>query len=108
MPRDTAQKNATIRKIESNTPDELAKELIVKDSVAEEIYEAAVGNPEEPPRDATTQDDVTTDGADDHDLRDASQGDVVAGGADLKGVGRKTGWEDVTARTPLRRTQRFR
>ena len=69
------------------------------------------GSPGEPPRDAATQDNVTTDEANDHDLRDVSQRDVIAGGTEginPKEVDRKAGLEDIATRTPLRRTQRFR
>ena len=138
---------------EGDTPDELEKELAVRDSAAEGIYETAGGNPEEPPRAAATEDDgatddvpkeicklnkvirelfeadleergetegtgpeemlddVTADDADNHDLRDTGQGDVVAGsaaGSDPKELGREAGLVDVATNMPLRRTQRFR
>ena len=52
-----------------------------------------------------TLEDVT---AGDHDLRDADQGDLVAGnatGSDQKELGKETGLDDVATSAPLRRTQ---
>ena len=67
-------------------------------------------SPKEPLKDIAALEDVTDD-ADDHDLRDTSQGDLSTGdgaGSGPKELGKETRLEDVASSAPLRRTQRSR